>query len=118
MKTKWIAALVLAVTVLSTLAAGAGARSPVITAVAADLTLRPGVGAHPQVEAGLYGAFDGSYNRSTGKLAYTLDYRSLSGTAIRLVVRSRANGAVYAVLCSPCHPVFFKGDSSGRAASS
>ena len=71
-----------------------------------DPTLRPGVGragGHPRVNPpGLYGAFDATYYPRTGKLQYDMRWKALRGSAIRLVVRSRESGAVYAVLCGPC----------------
>jgi hypothetical protein len=103
MKTKPVAGLALVVVVLGTLAAGAGAARRV-TAIAADLMPRPGV-AHHRGD-GFYGALDASYNRNTGRLTYSVKYKNLFGSAIRIVVRSRATGADYVVLCDPCNPVF------------
>jgi hypothetical protein len=106
MKTKWIAALLLAIG-LGAVAASAGAGSGRITTLTADLTLRPGVirSNHPAVAPhGLYGALDATYNSGTARLAYTLDYKGLNGSATRVIVRSRATGATLAVLCNFCHP--------------
>ena len=108
MKTKSFVLLVVVVgTALGVLAAGAGASRPTgYLYVTADLTLRPGVshGSHPRVKPpGFYGAFDGTYTVRTSRLAYHLEFKGLSGSAFRVVVRSRATGATYAVLCGPCN---------------
>ena len=109
MKTKSIAALVLATAIgVGALASSAGAGRATFTTVVANLTLQPGVnrGAHHQVSPeDLYGAFAGTYNSGTGTFAWAVKYKGLNGTAFRVVVRSRATGATYAVLCSPCDVV-------------
>jgi hypothetical protein len=89
------------------LAGGAGAGQHASFAdLTSDLTLRPGVarfGGHPRVNpTGLYGAFDATYYPRNGKLQYVMRWKALRGSALRLVVRSRETGAVYAVLCGPC----------------
>jgi CHRD domain-containing protein len=102
MKTKLLGALVLAVIVLGTLAAGAAA-APIRTAIVADLQPRPGVAHHQGV-----GGLDASYNRNTGRLTYSIKYKNLVGRAFRIVIRSRATGANYVVICDPCNPVYSK----------
>jgi hypothetical protein len=91
------------------LAGSAGAGAPQHASFAdltSDLTLRPGVArfaGHPRVNPpSLYGAFDATYYPRNGKLQYDMRWKALRGSAIRLVVRSRATGAVYAVVCGPC----------------
>ena len=85
--------------------AGAGQHAD-FADITSDLTLRPGVahfGGHPRVNpAGLYGAFDATYVPRTGKFRYFMRWKALRGSALRLLVRSRQTGAVYAVLCGPC----------------
>ncbi len=106
MKRTSIALLVLAAVGVFSLAAGAAPNRA--AQLAADLTLRPGVSrvGHPAVAPpSVYGALDGTYNARTGALVYTLEYKGLRGSAFRVVVRSRATGATFAVLCSPCSPV-------------
>ncbi|HEX3456096.1 MAG TPA: CHRD domain-containing protein [Gaiellaceae bacterium] len=102
MKPKLLAGLALAITVLATLAAGAGA-APIRTTIVADLAPRAGV-AHQQG----VGALDASYNRNTGRLTYSVKYKNLVGRAFRIVIRSRATGANYVVICDPCNPVYSK----------
>jgi hypothetical protein len=105
MKRTSIALLVLAAAGVLSLTAGA---APNRTTLTADLRLRIGVGqaGHPAVvPQGLYGAFDGTYNAHTGTLGYSLRYKGLRGPAFRVVLRSRATGATFAVLCRPCNPV-------------
>jgi len=84
----------------------AGAQHALFALFTAQGYLRPGVsqaGGHPRVNPpGLYGAFDATYYPRTGKLQYDMRWKALRGSAIRLVVRSRETGAVYAVLCGPC----------------
>lgn len=92
---------------LGVLAGSAGASPHALLALyQSDPTLRPGVarfGGHPRVDPpGLYGAFDATYYPRTGKLQYDMRWKALRGAAIRLTVRSRQTGAVYAVLCGPC----------------
>src|SRR4051794_19628381 len=79
-----------------------------VTRLEANLTLRPDVSrvGYPAVgPPNLYGALDGTYNVRTHVLAYSLEYKGLRGSAFRVVARSRATGATFAVLCSPCSPV-------------
>jgi hypothetical protein len=107
-KTKSLVLLVVVVgTALGVVAAGAGASRPTgFFYVTADLTLRPGVSrsSHPSIRPpGLYGAFDGTYTVRSNRLSYGLEFKGLSGSAFRVVVRSRATGARYAVLCGPCN---------------
>ena len=87
--------------------AGAAGQSYYLTA---DLELRPGVSqhGHPEVDPkGLYGALNAYYNHSTRKFTWTLEYKDLDGPVFRVVLRSRATGKAYLVLCSPCRPVVF-----------
>jgi hypothetical protein len=106
MKRTSVALLVLAAVGVFSLAAGAVPKR--VTRLEANLTLRPGVSRvdHPAVAPhGLYGMLDGAYDVRTGTLRYTLRYKALRGSPFRVVVRSRATGATFAVLCSPCSPV-------------
>jgi hypothetical protein len=108
LKTKSLVLLVVAVgTALGILAAGAGASRPAgFFYVTTDLTLRPGVSrsGRPSIRPpGLYGAFDGTYTVRSSRLVYRLEFKGLAGSAFRVVVRSRATGARYAVLCGPCN---------------
>lgn len=106
MKIKSVAVLVLATAIgPAALAANAGAGSARFTTVVANLTLRPGIAgsSHRKVTPpDLYGAFFGTYNSGTGIFTYAVKYKSLKGSATRVVVRSRTTGATFAVLCSPC----------------
>jgi hypothetical protein len=105
MKRISIALLVLAAA--GVLSFGAGAAPSRVTSITADLTLRTGVSqaGHPAVVPhGLYGAFDATYNARKGALVYSLRYKGLRGPAFRVALRSRATGATFAVLCSPCNP--------------
>ena len=120
MKTKAIAALVLAsVVVLGVVASSVGARSGRITSLTAFLTLRPGVSrsAHHPVESGVYGELDGTFNSARSRVAYSLYYQGLNGFALRVTVRSRATGKTLAVLCNACHPVSAGRGRSGLAVS-
>src|SRR5262245_51595920 len=85
-------------------AVGASPRA-LFAKLTSDLRLRPGVSraGHPRVNPpGLYGAFDAVYDRRSGKVRYALRWKGLVGSGFRAVIRSRATGAAYAVLCSPC----------------
>jgi hypothetical protein len=111
MKRKSIALLAV-VAALGSLASTAGARSGSITFLSFDLTLRPGVSqaGHPAIAPrGFFGGGDATYNPGTSLFAYSLDYKGLAGSVLRVRIRSRATGAVYATVCDPCHPV-----SAGR----
>lgn len=108
MKTKLVVVVVFAaLAALAVQVGSAGAQHAVFALYTAQGFLRPGVsqaGEHPRVNPpGLYGAFDATYYPRTGKLQYDMRWKALRGSAIRLVIRSRQTGAVYAVLCGPCH---------------
>jgi hypothetical protein len=110
MKRMSIALLVLAAAGALSLTAGAAPNR--VARLTADLELRIGVSpaAHRRVRPPrLYGAFDGTYSGYTGTLAYSLRYKALRGPAFRVLLRSRATGATFAVLCSPCSPVTMPG---------
>ena len=82
MKTKAIAALVLAsVVVLGVVASSAGAGRGRITSLTALLTLRPGVSrsAHHPVASEVYGQLDGTFNSARSRVAYSLYYQGLNG---------------------------------------
>jgi len=110
MKTKLVLLLAFSGLVTSAVSAGSagagGGQHAVFADLSSDLTLRPGVarfGGHPRVNpSGLYGAFDATYYPRNGKLQYDMRWKALRGSAIRLVVRSRATGGLYAVICGPC----------------
>jgi hypothetical protein len=106
-KTKLLVLVAFAALVSLGLQAGsAGAQHAVFALFSSDPVLRPGVAQaaeHPRVNPpGLYGAFDATYYPRTGKLRYDMRWKALRGLAIRLAIRSRETGAVYAVLCAPC----------------
>jgi hypothetical protein len=105
MKRMSVALLVLAAVGSFSLSAAAAPNH--VTKLLGLLTLRPGVSrtGHPAVTEGVYGEFVASYNDGSSKLTYTLRYKGLAGTPFRVVVRSRATGADFAVLCSPCSAV-------------
>ena len=115
---KWVVPVAFAALVALAVLVGSAAASPRASyaLLSSDLKLRPGVShaGHPSANPpGLYGAFDATYYPRTGKLSYDLRWKGLAGSAFRAVIRSRATGAVYAVLCSPCRSTGRNGSREG-----
>jgi hypothetical protein len=109
-KTKWLVPIAFSALVALAVLVGSAGASPraLFALLSSDLKLRPGVSqvGHPRViPSGLYGAFDATYHPRTGKLSYDLRWKGLAGSGFRAVVRSRATGFTYAVLCSPCNSI-------------